>query len=491
MIPLPAQLLPLAGPVLPAAPEAPRLAAPRRRGGMLGLVWIHGHFEAAVFHRQQAGGAWTSLQPVATLAQFEGALAAALAALGFEGGETFLVLEHDEFVHQSEGAPAFSREAAQAYLKGRVQRYEREHERVVWVGEKTHTGRQDATFILHLLPAKFYDRLNQILLSHKLDLTRIVPLSVSLQQVIQSAAPTATLPILLAAEAGRGTTILVAVPGGDLVFARIIRASSREEPDRVAGEINRSLLYAKQQFGIAVEQVWLLNGGPVAAEVEARCGGVRQIVNRELTPIDWLQAVLRLPANHPVNLVAGYLRRKRRQQFARRALVAASWLALVLAALDSYSARDARQAERVHFAAVRAQAAAHRAEHNRLATRNDQLSRDEALLQHWADDRTPPVPSRFLRYLTTLLSPDMRLTNFVVVADGAGPGWTFHLEGTVEGDADAASDAVTALEQHLARSPLHVRLNNGARTVTSVPPASGSADNPVEHFTLEGGLFEN
>jgi len=489
MIPLPAQLLPTAGPALPEL-EPPRAAAPRRRGSALGLLWIHGHFEAALFHRQQAGAGWSSPEPVTTLEEFEGALTAALAALGFDGGEAFLVLEHDEFVHQSEAAPSFSRDATQSYLKGRVQRYERDHGRVVWVGEKTYTGRQDSSFILHLLPNRFYDRLNQTLLSRRIDLTRIVPLAVSLQQVVNGTAPTGTQPILLAAEAGRGTTILVAVPAGELIFARIIRASGREEPGRVAAEINRSLFYAKQQFGVAVEEVWLLNGSQVTAEVEARCS-VRQIVSREIKAADWLQAVLRLPANHPVNLVAGYLRRKRQQQFARRAVIAASWLAFVLAALDFYSARDARQAERAHFADLQAEAATLRITHDRLAQRNDRLAQGQALVQHWADDRMPPVPVRFLRYLTGLLSPDMRLTDFVVAYDGPTAGWSFHLEGTVEGDGDAASDIVTALEQHLLRSPLRVRLNNGARTVTPMPSALGSADNPVQHFTLEGGLFEN
>jgi hypothetical protein len=258
----------------------------------------------------------------------------------------------------------------------------------------------------------------------------------------------------------------------------------------VSSEINRSLLYAKQQFGIVVDHVWLAGGDQIAAEVEARCAAVKQIDARELKPGDWLQAILRLPADHPVNLVAGYLRRKRRQQLVRRAGAAACWLAFALVALDYSAARASRRAEQSRFDQLRAGAAALQAEHDRLARRNLQLEQDLALVQHWSDGRLPAVPSGFLPYLATLLSPDTRLTDFVVTSESAGAGWSFHLEGTVEGDEEAGGDAVTALEQRLSQSPLHVRLNASARAVTPLPSA-GSANSPAQRFTLEGGLLAN
>ncbi len=486
--PAPAAAPPAAGRAVPASPRR----RPRRRSGdTLGLAWICGRFEAAVFHRHQPGGRWTSPEPVLTLDQFARALSAALEALAFAGAETFLVLEHDEFVHQSEVAPAFSEEAAQAYLKGWIQRYEREHERVVWLGERMHTGRQDSSYVLHLLPYQFYDRLNHLLLDRHLDLTRLLPLAVPLQAVLGTLPVPPDQPVLLAAEAGSGTMILVARPAGESVFARIIRASGAAEPARVGAEINRSLLYAKQQFGIAVEHVWLLSGDAVAAETRARCRGLKEIACRELTPADWLQAIFLLPAKHPVNLVAGYLRRHRRQEFVRRVLLAACWLALVLAALDAYTRRESERAERARFAALSARAPALLAEHARLAQRSGELERSQALVQALAAGRLPPVPSQFLRFLTAQLPPEVRLSVYTVKFEGPQAGWSFHLEGTADGDAEAGGDLVGALEQRLTRSPLRVRLNNGARALAPLPPTGAPGSGPAQHFILEGVLLEN
>ena len=93
----------------------------RRNGDVLGLAWLHGTLQAGVFRRHVSMQTWESPVPVRTLEDLEQGIDAVLDAVSFAGTEIFLILEHDEFVHQAEHAPAFSESAAKAYLRGCVQ----------------------------------------------------------------------------------------------------------------------------------------------------------------------------------------------------------------------------------------------------------------------------------------------------------------------------------------------------------------------------------
>ena len=71
---------------------------------------------------------------------------------------------------------------ARGYLQGRVQRYEKEHAPVLWVGQPATGVKKERSFIVHMLPRTFYESLNRLLLERRVDLTRILPLVVPVQR---------------------------------------------------------------------------------------------------------------------------------------------------------------------------------------------------------------------------------------------------------------------------------------------------------------------
>ena len=125
----------------PARAKSPSRGFMRRNSDTLGIVWMHGSFHAAVFRRQTLVSSWACDVEVPGIEDFEYAFDSAVGALGFEGEEVFLILAHDQFIHQAEQAPAFSESASRTYLRGRVERYEKEHEPVLWVSQRTVSAR--------------------------------------------------------------------------------------------------------------------------------------------------------------------------------------------------------------------------------------------------------------------------------------------------------------------------------------------------------------
>ncbi|MBE2215437.1 MAG: hypothetical protein IAE82_16300 [Opitutaceae bacterium] len=477
------------------SPGSARATRPARSGrspaDTLGLSWIHGQFHAAAYRRQTSVGTWVAPEMVDSIEQFEAAVDAAIAALDFGGAEAFLILAHEQFVHQMENAPAFSEAAARAYLRSRVERHAQDHGESLWVSQRAESNRRDASYVLHLLPSEFYLRLNEIALRRRLDLTRILPLLVPLQVELGNLGEAPGLPVLLAAEAGAATTLVVGRTPREVLFARTTLASWRGEAARVAVEINRSLLYAKQQFAAAVDRIWIV--GPSAesarSEIESKCGAGKTVVVRSGGPAHWLDLVARLPARHPINLVAGYLRQKRRNRLLRRVVIAACFLALVLLGLDAWTREQAWTAESARLRALAAGEETLRAEHARLTQRNIEVQEAQVAVQTITGTRLAALPPKFLGLLATVLPAEARLSEIVVKWDDAEGRWTFRADGTIEADEETTRTLVATMGRQLVRTPLRVRVLESAR---SSHGTTVLADGTIlQGFVLEGGIFED
>jgi hypothetical protein len=475
---------------------APTKSAPRRSGRrnseVLGLAWLHGSLQATVFRRQATVSTWVSAKPVRTLEEWETGLDLAIEQLKFGGSEVFLILEHDQFVHQPEVAPAFTESATRAYLRSRVQRFEKEREPVLWISQRTVSTRKESTFLLHMLPAAFYGQLSRAVLARRLDLTRILPLVVPLQLLLESPAPAPEQMVLVATEAGDATTLMVARSSGELLFARTMLARWDADPARIAVEVNRSLLYAKQQFGAVVDRIEFLGSASeqLQAEVRAKCGPDKPISVRPTDSQTWLQAVAKLSPRHPVNLVVSYLGRKRRRQFLRRALLAACWLGLALTSLDAWTTWQTFESDRVKLVRLQRREAEILKERDELRARSKIVANHRELIRQVAEDKLPPVAVRFLSYLGGIRAPEMQFTDYAAKWDASTGGWTFKIDGLIEGDEETAKESLTAFERTVEKSPLRARFNESTR-VLILMPAAGPDAAPVHRFTVEGGLFEN
>ena len=490
---------PATGPAAPPEPvvEAPPKAPVWRRSArlsddVLGLGWLYGSFCVAVFRSKKMVDSWSAPAPLRTMEELAPALDEALTKLDFTGTDVFLLLEHDKFVHQPESAPAFSAAATHSYLKGRVQRYEKEHEAVLWVEQQTVSVKQELSYVLHLLPQSFYTELNTLLLARRLDLTRILPLVVPIKRELDRFPIAKDKPVLVAVEAGAATVVMVAKVSGQLIMARTILASWSADPARIGIEINRSRLYAKQQFGTTVEKIWLLGQNNAStAEVNAKCGADKQIMVLPTQPVEWLQSVAKISPQQPINLVSGYLKRKRRQRIIRRVLIVVCWLALGYFLADEWSSTQVWSGEQRRLVQLRANEKVMTDERERLAERNRVVESERALIRQAEEERVPPVAGKFLAYLAGVLPAEIRLTDLAVKWDSATGGWTFRLDGIVAADEETAREIIGALQRQLGRSALRARFSATAQAQVTMPGAAGTGAPEEQRFSLEGLMLEN
>ncbi|MFT3780832.1 MAG: hypothetical protein QM790_02380 [Nibricoccus sp.] len=473
--------------------QTPRKETPRVLKGnsdVLGVAWFNGSLHAATFRRQKMLSSWSAANPILKVAEFEGVVDEMLAKLEFGGTEMFLLLENELFVHHAETIPGFSEAAGKSYLKGRIQRHQQENGPVLWVSQPTVAMKQEQAIILHLLPRSFYDQLNRVLLARHLDLTRIIPLVVPLQYELNKIPAGKDTPVIVVAEVGSSTSVVAGKVGTSLLFSRTIIADINREATRVGVEVNRSLLFAKQHFDCAVDRIWLMaQSGSASDELKAKCGASRKIVVLPTTPIDWLQTSIRLSPQQPINLLAGYLRRKRQHQLIRYSLLAAAWLALAATLFSTWSSSQKWNVERSRLERLAARVPALKAEQAQLLHRNEKVTRDREFITMVEAGRLPAIPARILGIIAEALPESARLTEFNTKREIETGGWSFRVDGTIEAEEEIARDLITGVQQQLEKGPLHARFSDGSRIMSSSTPNSfGAAE--IQRFSLEGTVLE-
>src|SRR6266536_2148252 len=139
--------------------------------------------------------------------------------------------------------------------------------------------------------------------------------------------------VLLAAETGGTTTVLIGRKDGEIYLGRTLNSSWNIYPDRVNVDLNRTILYVKQQFGESVGSICLFGKG---AEEHLRVMQASVKVPVALSPTPpspfyWNEEVQKLPNDDTNNLVSAELL----QAPQRRRLVKVTGLIIGLAALGA------------------------------------------------------------------------------------------------------------------------------------------------------------
>ncbi len=457
----------------------------------LGIAWLHGTFQAVTYLRQEPVTAWVSPTPVLTAEDFASALSTALTALKFTGVDTFLLLAHEQFTHQNEQAPPAA-EAARIYLRTRVEKFEQENKiRVLSVHQRTASARQDWSFLIHLLPSDFHEKLITALRTPHLELTRIVPLSVPLQILLDRLCPEDQKPQVLAIDTGNATSLLIGPPREKPYISRTITVSMAVDAARIGTEINRSILFAKQQFAAQIDDIHLLGESADQAlqEIQARSGPGKTCHAHLITGGHLLDATATLPIKHPVNLVADHLSRIRRNKFIRQLALAASWALLLASASQTFQYLEKSSRETQHLTALSAQQETMEQERAALSAQLTENELQKQLGAQTAATTLPPVPEKAFPYFTSQIPDEIRLSEATIRRDSENSAWLLHFDGQIEADPETASDILTSLQRQLTRSPLSTHFVEQARALVASPSPQHDA-RPVQRFSLQAALFQ-
>src|SRR5437667_8960793 len=273
---------------------------------VLTICLLNERLSATAVHRDEVAGTWERPEPVTDLADFASVLREAIERTGYTGTAVSVVLAHQRLAQQLVETPPVKGRNLKLFLQSRVKQLKPFTSEAAWSYQAALPTRNAQATLLHLLPRELLDQLVQGCQQLELQCARVVPASAILQRQL------AELPLehnevaLLAADSGGTNTVVIGRKDGQIHLGRTLNNSWNAHADRVNVDLNRTLLYVKQQFGAAVSSVWLFGDG-AQNQIDRIRTALRLPV--KLSPVQsgpfyWNQGALEIPVEDTYNLIS-------------------------------------------------------------------------------------------------------------------------------------------------------------------------------------------
>ena len=482
----------------------------------LSVSWLNNQLKAVAVHRGAVEGTWERPGESDGAGNFGAFLREAVQETGYHGQTVTLVLSHPRLIQQLIEIPPAKGQSLQKLIHRQAQQQKVFPGETAWASQICPSGKGAVSVQLHLFPRVLLNQLIQGCQSNGLHLTAVIPPSAVLQQQLTRLQLHKDQAALLAAETSGSTTLVMGRADSQILLARTLPGTWNQDPEKLALDLNRTVLFFTQQPGAATNQgVWLF--GPGAAErLQALQQRIQAPLNLSPVPFDpfyWATEALKLRPDLTPNFIGVELQKApQRRVFAT--VVAASTAVIVAASLGAaaFFVMKGRQEQR-NVANMAAQVARMESQRNELVRLDTELTRKQHVVQLVTGDRPPPAPAWLLAYLAEAVPPDLVVTNLQVKYEGEG--WKIKLSGVPQQGVRQPAEppfahSLALLKSRLADSPFHVRLTepeDPAQKLAADKPAAGGsalsawlnrvaeglsrkgaqpAHGPEDHFVIEG-----
>ena len=474
---------------------------------ILSLSLLNERFSATAVHRGIVAGTWERPEPVTDLADFASVLREAVQQTGYAGTAVSVVLAHQRLAQQLVESPPVKGRNLKLFLQNRAKQLKPFASEAAWSYQPTLPTRNAQAMLAHLFPRELLDQLVQACGEVELQCARVIPASAILQLQL-TALPLEPLEVaLLAADTGGTTTVVIGRKDGQIYLGRTLSSSWNVHPDRVNVDLNRTLLYVKQQFGAQVGSVWLFGAG-APAQIAPMKVTFRLPVN--LSPVQpgpfyWNQEALKVPVGDTNNLISReQLEAPRRRVFLRVTSMAvglAAVVALTTAAVVQWRVMEQGK----QLLKLQSKVEPMQVHNAALQDREREFLQKKQFVKIVSDDQVAPVPGWFLGYLGDIVPEELLLGQ--VRLNREEDRWHVELGGTLQPTTNQApakvlADAVATLKTNLAQGPFHVQVlgEGGSGVATAgkgVPTGNRAISRPAapalgaDQFFVEGVMREN
>lgn len=440
---------------------------------VLGVSWLNGQVEAVHAEGTRVLGTWASPGRVDSTQALAQTLAEACRVTGFRGRSVRIVLDHRSLLfHVQELPPARGKVLHQLLDRQVIQNHFFE-EQAAWVSIRIRPAKERQRQLLALIPASVLAGIERACEANDLELTGLFPVASLLAPFLSRGTVPPTEPALIVAELAGTHSLIVGLGNGELLFARSVTDGSESAVERLNQEINRTIHYARQQFGVSVNRVFMLEReGTDAIGQRLNLDGVRvERLPETLAPGLYARWVSAVEGRGLLNLA---IRPGESAPWVPMAMAAG--LAATLTAAITFSAVTER---RIHSRLDQATQQIHQLEQEeaRLATqekRSREFARKTALLQSLPASGQRGIASLFARHVAELMPPAMRITR-LEVARGTD-GWTVRLDGMSREEGSRFMTGTEAFETALRNGVFKVRIKDSThrQTLQGTAPAAGN-----------------
>jgi hypothetical protein len=481
------------------------------RVSTLSISWLNTQFKAVAVERGTVTASWERPGDTDDPANFESFLREAVRQTGYRGHTVSLVLAHPRLMQQLLEVPPARGAALEKLIQRQAQQQKAFPGAAASVSQTLPGGKNTQRVLLHIFPRLLIDQFIQGARAAGLHLTSVLPASAVVQrQFLQLPLPRADT-ALLAAETGGSTTAFAGQGDGQMLLARTLADSWNGASERLALDLNRTVLFVNQQYGVSPQSLWLF--GPGAPDQLALIQKAIQFPAKlspvAYDPFYWAIEALKLRRELAPNFLSPELQQApQREIFARVVAVATSLLVAASLGTAAYAQLQARQTWRA-IRETQNQISQLKSRRTGLQRLDAEMTRMQDTVKLVVADRPPPAAAWLLAFLGDAVPPDLVITNYEVIR--ADKEWKIRLAGTLQHAIKTPSslplsEAVRRLKTRLSGAPFYIRFAANADDAATASPSDPQTNwlarlatqfpnrsrhpNPAEpdRFVLEGAM---
>jgi hypothetical protein len=480
---------------------------------ILVFFWLNGSIRFMSMSRGQPVAVWECTERIdpESSADLARIVVEGVERTQYAGKDLAVVLETPLVTQQLLETPPAKGRDLESFIERQIDHLKIIPERVAWAFQPVHPTRGSNGVMLYLLPEAVRNRLRTVAQVAGLHLLMLVPPSALLVQLIGDVPIGEREVALLAVEISGSVSLVAARKDGKLFMTRSLPSSWELEPERIASQIYRSLVFVRQQFGVDITRLHLA-GRAVPESVMDLLGKTGVSITTGALDLDssWPRLVANLSPRTSANLITREQQRAPRRRL--ELMICATMLGVsVLAGLVVSLTVEYRlhQTSR-KVESSQSKLADLQMKKSDLNRQFDQLSQDGKLISYVNTARMLPVPGIFTAYVASKLPAELILTKLRVLrvdcfSDPKNPSveerWTVRLEGCVswqgsdDADSGKAHDAYAGLVNELAEGPFRLSITD--RTKLFAPrrqkPSWTTTSNKdqSEQFFIEGVIPEH
>jgi hypothetical protein len=465
----------------------------------LSASWLNGQFKAVAIHRGMVGASWERQEESDTAGNFERLIREAVQQTGYRGQTVSLLVAHPRLAQPLVEVPPVKGAMLKKVLQQQAQHQKMFPGEAAWAIQGSFADRPSKSVILHLFPKALLDQLVLGCKRNGLRLTAVIPASAVLHSQLSDLPLENGETALLAAETAGSVTVVVGRRDGQIFLARTLPGNWNEGSERLAVDLNRTILFVNQQYGVTVDSgIWLF--GRRTAEQLAALQRLVQLPIKaspvQFQPFYWATECVKLKPQLVPNLISlEEQQAPQRRVFAKVVAISTAVVLFLSVAAALYSSLAARQ-EKANIRSLTAQLTRLQDQRQVLQLRNNELASREKVIKLVLEERPAPVPLWFLAYLGQSVPEELVVTNLSITR--ASDLWNVRLAGTVQATNDltpaSVSRSLALLRANLTGPPFNLKLlgEQLAKSATSVSTAtnSGVPDWVARVTTAEGGKAE-
>ncbi len=465
----------------------------RKQVTVLSVTLINGRFKALSIINDSIHKAWDRPGVIRKPEILRQAIAEAIKRTEFPGTHIAILVEDQRFMTLMLQLPPMSHPDLLSILDRKAQRVKTWDGPVAWCHYPGIQARQKQCIHLEVWPQSFVAEIVQICEDLGLYLQQLAPLSALSESQLSS----------LSVEQGEAT-ILITMLDGKVTFAaggedgtplltRHLAPVQDWVPlgERLATEVNRTIMFINQQTNLPIPQVWFLGDDERLTLEEIQPHIVTPILPCPVSPDwkYWLWIGATLPTNLPTNFTPQHVRRAPMKKMLVNA--AAAVIVVFLAAgigttgaIKGYLMKN-QDIHQQRTAQVNALAQDHRHWQSQLVAVRTQRQ----WVQTLTHNTTPMLEGTLLSYLGKIVPPQIVLHKASVKKTEGF--WNVELAGHTSANLSSTLALVEQLAQDLEKGPYHVTIDENWRDqllTQSNAPTTGEHGQTLYRWTLQGNF---